>query len=892
MLETSSSRLIDRELGDLYFAPGNPGFEAGYAVPEKGYSLFRKPDIPSGLKAIWFFLMSLLLGPFALWFIYTAKLRRRNRLDNGLTRQSLLTLGLIVFSVFLFWAPVHWSILLGLYLAAGAASAWAMGRRERVRLFALGFGSESGNRPPPADTPEQSAPAKAWLSAPALLAAAMAFYPLVYLLALAHNIGELQNFSIHLPSDVYTDGILWMLYATPAVALAGVLAGRAGYRPSLRSLIYFYAGVGVVLGWIMVWERCDLWLSALVPGSDREAMLFGSKADRAYRAAVKAVFYGGAFVLGVAYLAGARRSAIFARRAGFLGLPSLLAYFNMLFALGDWNFFLDGVRERALENHRYGIFRLAARAGLARTPAAYGTPALLDEWAELEYQSDRREHAIELLRRLQARCGSKNYYAKLRKRAEAELAALEGPGRPAALQLDLPVIKPASYLDQEWYSLLSAVAYLKPDWTDMELKKRLLDLSNTVQLHLPKLDNVPELIPALRQLEIPVTTCFLDADRMRKALAEGKVPFLSLYGHWIPISGYDAGRDGFYYYSYGVPAGQDWLRNEDTDLFYSRPGERFGGPAEKARTRLLRMSLQRFVPRAELEAHVLDIGGVGMVLGDSAFAPRPERTAAFLLEQGDVFYQEHENYPQAAAAYRRAGELFPCEQADSRKLYLKRRFRESASDPRDYQNLFQDYPPAWFATLGPDAASERAIVGKILAGKLGTFLMLNWYAAPGPDTSSETRAEWDTAQSLFEGLRRLDPDEPLYVDSLATLLARSGNLARADSLYGSLAAMYPFGNESAAYRWAWTKLRLGQVEALPALLEQCEGYAGEARYLTMRGAVWMRKHRWRAAHEALTRSLKLDKSLGETHSLLADWYKRKGDDRNKLVHQRWLRRST
>jgi hypothetical protein len=835
--------------------------------------------------------MSLLLGPFALWFIYAAKLRRRNLLANGLLRQTFLALGLAVFSVFLFWAPLHWAALLALYLAAGAWSAFAMGRPDRDRYFALGFGAAEAGRDPRAN-PSGAHAAKGWLSTPALLGSALAFYPLVYIVALAHNIGELQNFSIHLPSDVYTDGILWMLYATPGVALAGLVAGRAGFVPGLRSLIFFYAGVGAVLGWIMVWERCDIWLSALVPGSDREAMLFGSSADRTYRAIVKSVFYGGAFALGVSYLAGSRRTAIFARRAVFLALPSLLAYFNMLFALGDWNFFLDGVRERALENHRYGVFRFASRAGLARTPAAYATPALLDEWAELEYQSGRRDRAMELMERLKARCGNKTYYAKLRKRADSELSALRAKGIQASSQLDLPVIKPASYLDQEWYALLSAVAYLKPDWNDMELKKRLLDLSNTVQLHLPKLDNVPELIPALRQLEIPATPCFLDAGRMRKALSEGKVPFLSLYGHWIPISGYDAGRDGFYYYSYGVPAGQDWLRNEDTDLFYSRPGERFGGAAEKARSRGLRMSLQRFVPRSELEAHVLDIGGVGLILGDSAFASRPERSAALLLEQGDVYYQEHENYPEAAAAYRRAGELFPNDQVDSRKIYLKRRYQETASDNRDYQNLFLDYPPAWFAKLGPDPDAERAIIGKILAGKLGTYLMINWYAAPDPDTTAERRPDWDTALALFQGLRKLDPDEPLYVDSLAALMARSGKLGAADSLYGNLVSMYPFGNEGAAYRWAWIKLRLGQVEALPELLGECESYAGEAKYLTMRGAVSMRKRRWRSAYEALTRSLKLDKSIGETHALLADWYKRKGDDRNRLVHQRWLRRST
>lgn len=855
--------------------------------------MFRKPDIRSGLKAAWFGLTSLLLGPFALGFLYIAKLRRRDLIDRGLARQASMALGLIVFSIFLFCAPLHWAVLLVLYLAAALGSAWAMTRPQRIRFFQLGFAGP-GDRNPAGPDSASSRGGKGSGLKEAMLAAALAAYPLVYIVALLHSIGELQNFSIHLPSDVYTDGFLWLIYATPGVALAGLLAWKAGYRPGLRALVFFYAGVAVVLGWIMVWERCDTWLSAQVPGSSREAMLFGSLADRTYRAIVKAIFYGGAFVLGVAYLGGSRRSAVFARRAVFLGLPSLLAYLNMLFALGDWNFFLDGLRERSLEGHQYGLYRLAARAELARVPAAFGTPNLLDDWAELEYQSGDREEARRLLSGLKERCGDKAYFAKLRKRAEAELSALGAgkAGTDAPAQLDLPVIKPASYLDQEWYALLSAVAFLKPAWSDMELKKRLLDLSNTVQLHLPKLENVPELIPALRQLEIPATPCFLDAGRLRKALKEGKVPFLSLYGHWVPISGYDAGRDGFYYYGYGAPAGQDWLRNEDIDLFYARPGETFGGAAEKARSRQLRLSLQKFVPRAELEAHILDIGGVGLVLGDSVFAPKNERQAAFLLEQGDVYYQEHENYPEAAAAYKRAGELFPCDQVDSRKIYLKRRYEEFASDPRAYQNLFQDYPPVWFARLGPDAAGEKAIVGKILSGKLGTYLMMNWYSAPAPDTSAEARAGLDTALALFRGLRRLEPDEPIYVDSLATLSERGGNLAAADSLYGRLAGMYPFGSESAAYRWAWTKLRLGKVEALPPLLSRCESYAGEAKYLTMRAAVYMRKHRWRAAYAALARSLKLDKSIGETHALLADWYQRKGDEKNRLVHQRWLRRST
>ncbi len=749
-----------------------------------------------------------------------------------------------------------------------------------------------------------------------LLAAAMAIYPLVYILALLHNIGELDNFSIHLPSDVYTDGLLWMAYATPGVGLAGLAAWKTALKPGLRALIYFYGSVLVVLAWIMVWERVDLFLAAQLQSADRDTLFFPFRLEQAWRSGVKAFFYGSAFVLGIAYLVGARRTSVFARRTVFLGLPSMILYANMLFALGDWNYYLAGFRERCFNAHHFTAYRFAAKAQLARTPAAYATPRLLEEWAELEYQTGDKPKAIALLRDLSERCKRKPYYSKLGKRADRSLAALaaqailtdkadkaDGAGKadkeksapfllPVPLQLDLPVIKTASYLDQEWYALLSAVAYLKPSWTDLELKKRLLELSNTVQLHLPKLDNVPELIPALRQLELPVTTCFLTSDRIKAALAAGKVPFLSLYGHWVPISGYDAGRDGFYYYSYGASAGFDWFRNEDTDLFYHHAGEVFGGEAEKAKSREFKYSLQKFVPRTELEDHVLDIGGVGMILGDSAFATPAERRAAFLVEQGDVYYQDHENYPEAAAAYLEAGHLHPNDQVYSRMVYLKRRYWEFASDSRDYQNLFYDFPPAWMAKLGPDKAIEKDIVTKIMHGKMGTYLMLNWYVAPIPDSSADSRAAMDTALTLFHELHRMDPDEPLYTDSLATLLYRRGDLKASETLYAELSGLYPFGSESALYRLAWIKLRLGKVGELSALLSRCPSYNEEARFLTMKAAVSMGKGHYRTAYASLARSLKIDKSIGETHALLADYYRRRGDKAGMQVHLNWQRRST
>lgn len=869
--------------------------------------MLRKPELSFGLRALWFALVSLLLGPFALWYVLFAKMRRRNLLKASYRRNLALTLGLAVFVAFLFMAPIHWAVLLSVYVVLAIGTARAMARPERSKLFRLGEGAplraQGGTGIDPSAA-ERAEAVRYDALQQSLVAAALAIYPLVYILSLLRNIGELDNFSIHLPSDVYTDGLLWMVYATPAVGVAGLAAWKASLKPGLRALIFFYGSVLAVLGWILVWERVDLFLAAQLQGPDREFLLFPIRYEQAWRTAIKALFYGSAFVLGIGFLVGSRRSSVFIKRALFLGLPSMLMYGNMLFMLGDWNYYLAGMRERSLAAHDYGLYRMLARAQLARTPAAYRTPFLLEEWSELEYQSGHADHARRLLEEMSKRCRKQPYYAKLGKRADRALQWLNGGAgaRPRTatvageetgpVELDLPIIKQASYLDEEWYSLLSAVAFLKPGWTDLELKKRLLDLSNTVQLHLPKLESVPDLIPALRQLQLPVSTCFLTSDRIKAALRAGHVPFLSLYGHWVPISGYDPGRDGFYYYAYRAPGGFDWFRNEDTDLFYHHEGEAFGGETEKQQTRAFKRSLQKFVSRADLEDHILDIGGVGMILGDSAVADAAERRAAFLVELGDVYYQDHENYEEAAIAYKQAGALHPCDQVSSRMVYLKRRYWELASDSRDYQNLFHEYPPGWMERLGPDKAVEKDIVAKIMGGKLGTYLMMNWYVAPIPDTSAESKSAMDTAVSLFRVLHKMDPDEPVYTDSLATLLARRGDLRGSESLYAELCGLYPFGSESALYRLAWTKLKLGKVEELPALLSRCGSFSEDAKYLTMKGAVSMRKGHYRSAYASLARSLKVDKSIGETHALLADYYRIRGDRVDMQVHLNWQRRST
>lgn len=830
------------------------------------------------LKTLWFGLISLLVGPFALWFILDGKQRRRGLLPNYLGRFLTSVTLFLAFHVLLFFAPIHWIGLLAIYLLACGITLRMMSHPTRAALFSL-----------PTDTSTQSTAGPSFFDS--FLTAALAIFPLVYILALVHNIGELGNFSIRLPSDVYTGGLLWMGYSAPGVLLATLMAWKGGYRPGLRALVYFYGSVGVVLLWIMVWERVDQVSLEMFNIPDREPLLFSFEGEERWRVLVKSIFYGAAFLLGIAYLIGAARTTVFAKRAMLLGLPSLMLYVNMLFFLGDWNLYLGAFRDGSYSLHHYSAYRMAVRAQLARTPSAYRAPFLREEWADLEYQAGRIGESKALMRRLVEDGRRHPYHARLGKRAARSLANLER-AHGAPILLDLPVIKPASYLDREWYALLGAVAFLKPDWTDLDLRKKLLDLSSTVQLHLPELDNLPELAPAFRQLEIPISPCFLTKERAIESLKAGRIPFLSLYGHWVPLSGYDPGRDGFYYYSYReTQAGSGMFRNEDIDLFHHLPGESFGG--RKGTRGLDRsFSLKKFISAEELERHILDIGGVAVVLGDSVYIPAEERRAAFLVEQGDVHYQDHDNYEDAAACYREAAALITHDQILSRMLYLKRRYRDLASDPRDYRNLFREYPPRWMREFGPSGPEEKALMSRILDGRLGTYVLMNWHKPPLPVTSSGARAELDTSLALFTSLNALDPYEPLYLDSLAALRQRAGDLAASERLFENLASLYPFGNEYAEFRLAWVKFKLGKVSELADALDRCSGFAEDARFLTMEGALAMAQGKEGKAFESLSKSLKLDKSLGETHALLADYHKRRGETEAESVHRLWLKRST
>lgn len=875
---------------DFYFAISPKESKENTSL-KKTMPLLFNPETKRGLKLIWFFLVAILFGPFSLWFMLFAKKNRRNLEKNYLTVLGLL-LGLSVgFYAFLFIAPVHWIKLLILYFFSGLVSSIFILRHSHSHLLGLWILNSlqtptHGDREEPRFTYKQT-----------LMAVGLAIYPIVYIISLFHSIMDLQNFSIHLPSEVYTDGLLWMVYATPGIMLLAWLGLWYKINPSLRSLVYFYASLLVILVWLVIWEKADSILLATLYSQDREPLFFQLRLEENFRFTVKLFFYASAFLLGSGYLVTSVRSQIFFRRTLFLGLPSLLLYANMLFVMGDWNFYLIGIKEKAFLNQNIDLYRIMVRSQLKRIPAAYRTPETISEWAEYEYQLGNISKAKELFTKISKETPAKPFYTHLKRMAEQSLNNLSSKTISNSHLTAFASIKPASYLNQDWYGLLSTVAFLKPQWSDLDLKKKLLELSSSVQINLPKLNNIPDLIPVLREFEIPATTCFLSVERIKTALKAGHIPYLNLYGHWVPITGYDGGRHGYYYFVYRKRSQLNWFSNNDLDLISPRTEKVLAKDSARVQSVITSkvaadFILQNFIPEQELQDHITDLGGVGLILGDSLFVSKREKEAAYLVELGDAHYQEHDNYPEAATNYHEAELLFKNDQIESRILYLKRRYSEFASDAGDFENLFHEYPPKWMKLLGPDSSKEKEIVTKIINGKLGTYLMMNWITRSESDSNAKAKIKLDTAIQLYTWLHQKDSEEPIYLDSLAHIYFRQGNLDKSESFLNELSQLYPFGNENVSYRQAWIKLKLGKISEVAPLLSECKTFSNEARYLTLKAAVALNKGKGKTAFSLLERSLKLDKSLSETHELLVKYYQSRHDKSNAQLYELWQRRSS
>ncbi len=815
------------------------------------------------------FLICLILGPFAPWIVPGGRSARKGFPGGG---AALCAVFIAVYAM-LWLAPLRWEWIAGIYLLLCAISSLIFLRGREPSFQRSGEQNPSG-----------------WIQSLSL--AALVVYPCVFAYALSRGIIGLQVFSIHLPAAVYTEALSFALrIGTPAAVLLAFLIRRAGLRPDLRLILRLYGGALATIFWIAVGERCYA-LALHAAGVDAgEPLLFGFYTEVSFYSAVRGFFYAGGIFLGASYLAPVSEARVFFRRFLSLGLLVALGYAHCALLLGESNYFLSGLRASLYRHGCYQAYRTVSRIEIARLPHALHTPILMLDQAELASLQGREEEAGLWRRRVLKATEGKPYFAALRAQVQWEDAQLAShPGCVAADStqwLRVPRALPGVTLDGDWYGLLSAVSFFHPEWSDFDLKKKLLEISPDIELSVPGLDDVPAIAEALDVFGIPFSACFPDSLELRAALKRGKIPFLNFEGRWTPLVGWDPCRRGFLCYRYPDSLKSNpWFNPADKEAVFGRGADSMGAESGEKPYNLI-----AFLPEREVMENLHDLGGVALILGDSNFAPSTERRAAYLTEYGDGLYQRQDDNIGAAEAYARAQSLHPSDYILARMVYLERRTAWSEGPDYGLDAVFREDVRSAPLPTGLNGDERRRMAGRILRGEMGQYLLLNWHEASPRFFAGDDSAERDSARGIFRTWLRLQPDNPAALDSLAEGFEAQAQWDSAETYYRRELGYYPMGDEDAAYRLAWALFKQERFQEMDYWLRRCPSFQDEARYLLLRGAADWRRGKRREGFSLLNKSLKMDKTLPETHAWMERMEIARGDSAGAALSRRWRERT-
>ncbi|HAO99842.1 MAG TPA: hypothetical protein DCQ83_07335 [Fibrobacteres bacterium] len=808
--------------------------------------------------AFWNFLVCLILGPFALW-----------------TRKAGFLPLLVLAHLALWTVPLRWEYIVGLYLVFGATSFWLY--LPRSRNAALPFmGAE-----------EEPAPL-----GQALVLSVLVVYPVLFAYGLIRNIEALKAFSIHLPSSVYSEAFSFTgIYGAPAVLVLAFLFRFARLKLGVPVMLRVYCAILVMIIWVVIWEHVHDYALSLAGIRSAEILLFDVYREITFRSIMYGVFYGAGLLLGVAYLVTATDVRRFVQRALFLAAPTALGYSNYLLGLGDSGYFLASARDYLYREGRYAAWRTVAEIEAIRLPNALHVPGLMLELSDQAALHGDESEAAHLRENVLEASAGKPYFSLLAARAEWEKTQMSR--KPAcrtsdSLQwLPVPRMKPAVTLDGNWYGLLGAVAFFHPEWSDFDLKKRLLEISPDIRLSVPELRGLPSVVEALDIFGLPFSACFLDSLRIHKALQQEKIPFINFEGRWISLTGWDPCRRVYLYHRYPDSLQRNpWFGASDEEtVFGNRNGKSFGGIAERP------WNLATFLPEQEVLQHLHDIGGVALVLGDSNFASPEERRAAYLVEYGDVLYQDQDDNERAAQAYAKAQALFPSDYILARMAYIERRAVWSEGPDYGLDAIFRADLRRRSLPTGLNPEDRRRISLRILDGGMGRYLLSNWHDAAPRFFMKGDSAVRDSSRAIFRTLLRLDPNQPPLFDSLAVGFEADGRWDSAAACYRKEIAYYPLGNEYAAFRLAWTLFKQERYDELNFWLKRSSAFANESQHLLLQGVVdWNAGHKSRAI-EAVHKSLQLDKTLTEAHAWMERMVAGQGDSAAVALHRRWRERT-
>jgi len=231
--------------------------------------------------------------------------------------------------------------------------------------------------------------------------------------------------------------------------------------------------------------------------------------------------------------------------------------------------------------------------------------------------------------------------------------------------------------------------------------------------------------------------------------------------------------------------------------------------------------------------------------------------------------------------------LFPSDYISARMLYLKRRWLHHHQDPSDYTHLFESQlEPKWFSYLSLNKKDEEKRVSDILAGKLGQYLLMNWVGPIPPEGASGYESALDTAWNAFLQLRKLQPAQGLFLDSLAAL-AHQKKLWDLESAYlDTLSGFNPFGDQDIQYRRANSLFLGGHYAEAKKSLKRCESFQHEARWLLIKAAALCSEGNIHKGRKILEQSLKLDKTNHEAFL----WWKKCSSESEQSTDSLWVKR--
>ncbi|MFC1584454.1 hypothetical protein ACFL5V_02785 [Fibrobacterota bacterium] len=719
-------------------------------------------------------------------------------------------------------------------------------------------------------------------------------YPILFLIVAAVHISNILVYAVQSPTEIFVQIFKWILIVSPIVFFAGYLLKRGRFKFYPRHIFNYYLGI-FFLG--LVYLFCE-YLHAEILGtvqvSGDDPLIFPYPEEQYFRVWVRAVFclFGAVHLL--PFILFSPDGHAFVKRLMLSSAVFFLVFLNVLITTGECNYYLSALREKSFAAHYYSVFGRISAIQLARTPSYYQSPHILQKAAELAYQKGNVSGARKQFESLVQTYSGVPYHGEITSQTEKMLNSWGSwvnrtektiPGSDLSVILDIPVIQNADYLTINWYGVLSAIAFVNSDPSDLELKEKLLKLFSLDEHQLPLIETIPDLVPVLTRLGVPHKTAFFKNSLIIEALRQKCVPLIYYRYNWIPITGYDERRNGFLYYDYSMNYKSHALfPKAGNDIIYSH--DDFPGTSGKPRE--MKYSVQKFISFDDLEQHVTNIGGIGLIVGSMDIIPEKEALAAYYIELGDIYYQMQNNFDKAAECYQRARDLHRNWVVLERISFLNRYYQQRRREVKGPNRLYSDYedPPAWYLRCGFPPSLVEQLSTRILNGDAGWIILEQWPHRPVFRDSSHL----DSIIAMYSFLHEKDPFSLDYLDSLAKLEYEKGAYHKSEYYYEKLLSLLPRGNPEVYLELAWVKLLLDKTSEIKDLISRTEPGYNPAKYLSLEGASYLHSGNLSKARKKLMRSLKEDKTLAETHLLLAAYFDKKGDTDNKNLHQHWYNR--